>query len=235
MSATAHGPRVVHVVPALFGHSGVVGGAERYACELARHMAEAVPTTLVGFGDADREEWRGPLRVRTLAAWHVRGQRSNPFSLAVLRELAGADVVHCHQQHVLVSSVAAAWCRLPVVACSSAISAAAAGTCRPTCRPIAWFHGHLHLSEYSRQVFGHADLGNARVIGGGVDTARFSPAPSVAARRRGAVRRAGCCRTRASSDLVAGVPSGVGADPRRSAAETPPRSPRLRRRRGART
>src|SRR5688500_5377834 len=32
-------PRVVHIVPALFGAQGVVGGAERYAFELARHMA----------------------------------------------------------------------------------------------------------------------------------------------------------------------------------------------------
>ena len=48
MSATtADRPRVVHIVPALFGPGGIVGGAERYACELARHMAHAVPTTLV--------------------------------------------------------------------------------------------------------------------------------------------------------------------------------------------
>src|SRR6185503_6569117 len=70
--------RVLHVVPALFGPDGLVGGAERYAFELARHMASAVPTKLVGFGETAREEWRGPLRVRTLPAWHVRGQRSNP-------------------------------------------------------------------------------------------------------------------------------------------------------------
>ena len=41
-------PRVLHVVPALFAREGgIVGGAERYALELARHMAERVPTTLV--------------------------------------------------------------------------------------------------------------------------------------------------------------------------------------------
>ena len=36
--------KVLHVVPALFGKEGVVGGAERYAFELARHMAREVPT-----------------------------------------------------------------------------------------------------------------------------------------------------------------------------------------------
>ena len=36
--------QVLHLVPALFGPSGIVGGAERYAVELARHMADRVPT-----------------------------------------------------------------------------------------------------------------------------------------------------------------------------------------------
>ena len=84
MSTTACGrPRVVHVAPALFGP-----GASSAAPSAMRSSWRGTwPTpfpTLVGFGDADREEWRGPLRVRTLPAWHVRGQRSNPFSLAGL-------------------------------------------------------------------------------------------------------------------------------------------------------
>lgn len=206
MSTTAHGPRVVHVVPALFGPGGVVGGAERYACELARHMAEVVPTTLVGFGDADREEWRGPLRVRTLAAWHVRGQRSNPFSLAVLRELEGADVVHCHQHHVLVSSVAAAWCRLRGRRVFVSDLGGGGWDVSAYVPTDAWFHGHLHLSEYSRHVFGHGGLVNATVVGGGVDTARFSPALSVA-RDGGALFVGRLLPHKGVHDLVTGVPS----------------------------
>ena len=38
-----------------------------------------------------------------------------------------------------------------------------------------WYHGHLHISEYSRHVYGHADKPWAHVILGGVDTDRFSP------------------------------------------------------------
>jgi glycosyltransferase involved in cell wall biosynthesis len=38
-----------------------------------------------------------------------------------------------------------------------------------------WFHGHLHLSEYSRRVFGHEHDASAHVIGGGVDVQKFSP------------------------------------------------------------
>jgi glycosyltransferase involved in cell wall biosynthesis len=42
-----------------------------------------------------------------------------------------------------------------------------------------WFDGHLHISEYSRTVYGHAGKPWARVILGGVDTDRFSPDPST--------------------------------------------------------
>ncbi len=89
--------RVLHIVPALFGKDGVVGGAERYALELARHMADAVPTTLVSFGDQDREETFGALRVRVIGnPWYVRGQRNNPVSARLLAAIRRARVVHCH-------------------------------------------------------------------------------------------------------------------------------------------
>ena len=106
--------KVVHIVPALFGPSGVVGGAERYALELARQMAERVD-------DAPGHVWRCWRRRAesaccgcgcSSARWYVRGQRTNPFSLGLFRTLQAADVVHCHQHHVLASSAAAVWCRL---------------------------------------------------------------------------------------------------------------------------
>jgi glycosyltransferase involved in cell wall biosynthesis len=200
--------RVVHIVPALFGHGGLVGGAERYAFELARHMAPAVPTTLVGFGDVAREEWHGPLRVRTLPAWHVRGQRSNPFSLAILRELEQADVVHCHQHHVLVSSVAAAWCRVRRRRVFVSDLGGGGWDVSAYVPTDAWFHGHLHLSEYSRQVFGHVANARARVVGGGVDTVRFSPDPAV--RREGGALFVGrLLPHKGVGDLIAGVPPDV--------------------------
>src|SRR5579872_5472010 len=101
--------RVLHIVPALFGPQGVVGGAERYALELARHMAEATPTKLLTFGAESRTTKIGDLRIRVMGQpWYVRGQRNNPLSLQMFREVLGADVVHCHQQHILASSLAAA-------------------------------------------------------------------------------------------------------------------------------
>src|SRR5260370_36229604 len=107
-------PRVLHIVPALFcAGDGILGGAERYALELARHMADEVPTTLLTFGHEERHETIGQLRVRAIGnPWYVRGQRTNPISLSLVSELRKADVIHCHQQHVLASSLAALTCKL---------------------------------------------------------------------------------------------------------------------------
>jgi glycosyltransferase involved in cell wall biosynthesis len=46
-------------------------------------------------------------------------------------------------------------------------------------RTDRWFHGHLHISEYSRSLAGHACWHRACVIYGGVDTDWFAPDPAV--------------------------------------------------------
>jgi glycosyltransferase involved in cell wall biosynthesis len=172
---------VMHVVPALFdSRDGVVGGAERYVLELARHMSEVVPTRLVTFGDRSRSERTGSLDVRVIGQpWFVRGQRSNPVSRSLLGEVRRAEVVHCHQQHVAASSLCAAWGRLigRKVFCTDLGGggwdvSAYVSTDR-------WYSGHLHISEYSRRVSGHNGVRRARVVFGGVDTDRFCPASNV--------------------------------------------------------
>jgi glycosyltransferase involved in cell wall biosynthesis len=169
-------------VPALFERAdGVIGGAERYAFELARSMAERVPTTLVAFGDAPREKAAGALRIRILGPAHyVRGQRGNPIARSLPSALREADVVHCHQQHVVASSSAAALGRLrrrPVFVTDLGGGGWDVSSYLSTDR---WYAGHLHISAYSRRVAGHAARSWARVILGGVDTERFSPGPAVA-------------------------------------------------------
>lgn len=168
---------VVHVVPALFdSRDGIIGGAERYAFELARHMAERTSTTLVTFGKHSREENIGNLRIRVLGgARHIRGQRTNPISAHLFSELRKADVVHCHQQHVVASSLSAVFCRLTGRRVFVSDLGGGGWDISGYTSTDRWFHGHLHISEYSRLINGHSANAKARVIFGGVDLQKFSP------------------------------------------------------------
>jgi len=169
---------IIHLVPALFGARGIVGGAERYAFELARHMAAQTPTRLVTFGDESRTETHGQLEVRVLGPCrYIRGQKTNPFSRQLFRELGSARIVHCHQQHVLASSAAAAWCRLTGRRVFVSDLGGGGWDISAYVSTDRWYHGHLHISAYSRKVFGHEHQPWAHVIMGGVDTQRFSPPP----------------------------------------------------------
>lgn len=174
-------PRVLHIVPALFGSDdGIVGGAERYALELARFMAEQVPTTLVTFGKRERHESLGRLKIRVIGnPWYVRSQPTNPVSLSLVSELRKADVVHCHQQHVLASSLAALVGRARSQRVFVSDLGGGGWDVSAYISTDRWYHGHLHISEYSRRVFNQSDKSWAHVILGGVDTEKFCPDEKV--------------------------------------------------------
>jgi len=177
MAAKPGEMHVLHIVPSLFDvKDGVLGGAERYALELARFMAEQVSTRLVTFGEQNRLERIGNLDVRVIGQpWKVRGQASNPFSLAVLGELRKAEVVHCHQQHLLTSSFAAVFCRLTGRKVFVSDLGGGGWDISAYISTDRWYHGHLHLSEYSRHISGQDNDPYSQVILGGVDTEKFSP------------------------------------------------------------
>src|SRR5258707_495213 len=170
-------PYVLHIVPALFDKNrGAIGGAERYVYELARHMADVVPTELLTFGDKNCEETVGKLRIRIAGnPWYVRGRRFNPVSTAIFSAVRRADVVHCHQQHTLASSLAALACRLSRRRVFTTDLGGGGLDISSYVSTDRLYHGHLHISEYSRQVFGHQGKARAHVTLGGVDTEKFSP------------------------------------------------------------
>ena len=174
-------PRVVHTVPALFSaDGGILGGAERYALELARHMADRTPTTLLSFGPRDREEKMGNLRIRVFGnPIHVRGLRSNPFSFRALAALRAADVIHCHQRHIVMSSMSALLARATGKSVLVTDLGGGGWDISGYISTERWYHGHLHISQYSRHVSNQAENRRAHVIMGGVDTAKFSPDPGV--------------------------------------------------------
>ena len=167
---------MLHIIPALFGGTGSVGGAERYALELARHMADRVPARLLSFGDNSREEILGNLHIRISGKpYYVRGERMNPLSWDIVDEVRRANVVHCHQQHIAASSVAALLSRMTSRKVFVTDLGGGGWDVSSYISTDRWYHGHLHISEYSRQVFGHATNPRSCVILGGVDTEKFSP------------------------------------------------------------
>lgn len=171
---------VLHVVPALFddngAHGGVTGGAERYVLELARHMADHVPTRLVTFGARPRTVRIGALDIRVLGnAWHVRGQRSNPFAPALLGEVLDANIIHCHQNHTVAGSMSAILARLTRRKVFATDLGGGGWDLSSYVSTDDLFHGHLHISKYSRHISGHDARANAHVIWGGVDHQRFTP------------------------------------------------------------
>lgn len=202
--------RVVHVVPAPFSaEDGIIGGAERYVHELARHMAEVCPTTLVSFGLRPRNEQCGRLRIRILGRSHfVRGQRSNPIARGLLAELRHADVVHCHQQHVVASSLSAVFGRLTSTPVFVTDLGGGGWDVSGYVSTDSWYRGHLHISEYSRQIAGQSENRRAQVILGGVDTTKFSPDATVV--RDGSVLFVGRLAPHKGLDLlIEAMPSGV--------------------------
>jgi glycosyltransferase involved in cell wall biosynthesis len=173
--------KVLHIVPALFDTCfGVIGGAERYALELARQMANEMPTTLVTFGEETRNESIGHLSIRVLGKpWYVRGQRTNPVSASLIGEIRKVDIVHCHQQHVLSSSLAAIVGRLIRNRVFVSDLGGGGWDVSAYVSTDRWYRGHLHISDYSRRVSGHTNQPRAHVIYGGVDTTKFSPNEGV--------------------------------------------------------
>jgi glycosyltransferase involved in cell wall biosynthesis len=93
----------------------------------------------------------------------------------VFHELRHADVVHCHQRHVLVSSLVALFCRLTRRRVFVTELGGGGWDLSAYINTDRWYDGHLHISFYSRHIYRHERLASARVILGGVDIDKFSP------------------------------------------------------------
>jgi glycosyltransferase involved in cell wall biosynthesis len=87
--------------------------------------------------------------------------------------------VHCHQRTVVASSFAAAFCRVSGRRVFVSDLGGGGWDISAYVRTDRWFHGHLHISEYSRSLAGHAGWDRAKVIYGGVDTERFAPDSTI--------------------------------------------------------
>ena len=110
---------------------------------------------------------------------HVRIRKTICLRGACSRICVARNIVHCHQQHVLASSLAALYCRMSGRKVFASDLGGGGWDISSYISTDAWYHGLLHISEYSRMIAGHEHNPRAHVILGGVDTQKFSPAPSI--------------------------------------------------------
>jgi glycosyltransferase involved in cell wall biosynthesis len=201
-------PRVVHVVPALFGAENVFGGGERFPLELARAMANRLPTELVAFGARRATRQIGALNIEVLPNWlHVRRFKFDPINPFLLRLLARADIIHYHQTHTMMASLALMYARAkgkPIF--TTNLGSGGLGLHRFT-DVSRRYSGHLHLSEFSRREFGHADLPTAHVALAGVNTEKFRPDPAV--ERTDVVYVGRVLPHKGINYLIEGLPAGI--------------------------
>jgi glycosyltransferase involved in cell wall biosynthesis len=71
-----------------------------------------------------------------------------------------------------------------------------------------WYHSHLHVSQFSRRVFGHCEVSTAGVIGGGVSVERFTP-PLSRPTRDYVLFTGRLLPHKGIDELILGLPSGV--------------------------
>lgn len=198
--------RICFVSPTYFAAESVLGGGERYAEELSRAMAERADVRLISFGREPSREQHGPRGERViLRSWS--SSLLAPFSPRLFRELAGADVVHCFQYHVLPTFLAL-WIAHRRGARTFVTDLGGGGwTPGYQIDQSRWLTAHLPLSEYAARSFPGRPR-PARVILGGVDldTFRMRTAPT---HDGSAVFLGRILPHKGIHHLVTGLPAGV--------------------------
>ena len=175
-------------------------------------MAREAPTT-------PGELWRPSAAIHKLRwaacarcsdlLWHVRGQRFNPIHPGLIRAIAGADVVHCHQPHTMAAELSALLARATGRRVFASDLGGGGWGFSSRIDTEGWFHGHLHISKYSRQNAGHEGRPRAEVIYGGVDTELFSPDLFVSERAATAVYVGRLMPHKGVNDLIEALPEGM--------------------------
>jgi len=175
--------RVLQVSPVFFGAEGILGGGERYPLELAKALAELVPTTLVSFSVQPRRFMLGKLAVHLYRPWwHVHGKRTNPFSLAWLLQIAKVSVVHTHQYRTAASNLAIIVGRALGKGVYVTDEGGGGYHWGERLGLGGWVHAHLALSRFAAETL--PDVGKAKtVIYGGVDTSQYQPGGAPVAHR----------------------------------------------------
>ena len=174
--------KVLHISPTWFGDGSVVGGAERYALELARACAAVTPTTLLSFAARPSTHHDEALRVRLIGQLPFRHAplAGNPLHPALYAEIRRADVVHCHQVDTFATNAAVlAGAMLGKRVFVSDLGGGHMYAPSLKLPVLSRAQGLLLLSAYSKALWDQAPAwrrpARIDVIYGGVDLARFRP------------------------------------------------------------
>jgi len=175
------------VSPTWFGDDSFVGGAERYVRELTRASAQIADVTWASFGDRADSRRDGPLVVEILRRRGLPGVSrlaTNPLSFRLAGLVRAADVVHCHQPYTLSTDAALVAARL--LRKRAFVTDLGGGHRWALSKALPLMAGAdalLLISGYSRRLWLEAPASarpsRLEVIGGGVDTNRFSPGTAV--------------------------------------------------------
>ncbi len=170
-----HGPKVLHLVPRLFGHDDSYGGAERYALELARAMASLTPGRLVAFGPSAGERRVDDLDVRIeRPRWSVAGRTHDPVNLAFLRHCLWADVIHCHQFRTTASALATVFGRIARKRVFVTDHGGGGSNLVRRLRIGRWIDAQLSQSEFAARSMPYVGR-RVEIIYAGVDAERYRP------------------------------------------------------------
>lgn len=197
---------VCHVSPTYFATESFVGGGERFVEELARAMAQRVSVKLVSFGPRPQRVRVTPTFERVILESRT-ADKMTPFSVELFPELRGADVIHCHQYHVLPTFLAALQGHLQ--GSKVFVSDLGGGGWTPGYQidQSRWITAHLPISEYAaRRLPGRHT--RHHMISGGVDLDRYPMRPELT--HDGSVVFLGrILPHKGVHDLIAGLPARV--------------------------
>jgi glycosyltransferase involved in cell wall biosynthesis len=173
--------KVVHITPTYFDESSIIGGGERYPTELAVWMANFVDTTLVSFSSVSRNYSQNALKIKTYPVKHlIHGNKINPLSFQYLRSVMGADIVHVHHIHTLVSDLG---CLIATLLGKRVfVTDYGGGGSLVLNQKLPVFRGYKNAIAYSRfgLDFIPVELQKKSVlIKGGIDTEKFCPDASL--------------------------------------------------------
>ncbi len=166
--------KVIHITPTYFSNESLLGGGERFACELAKAMSPYVRVEIISFGQTDKiVSLSDNLKLYIFKRWNKN--MLNPFNPFFLTRLKDADIIHCHQYLLSFTKLAIIFAKMSkkrVFVTDLGLASA---------NPVwyfdwsRWIDKFLLISKFSER-FLERHYARKKVIYAGVDIKKYKPA-----------------------------------------------------------